>query len=149
MVVTDQSYIMTVGENKNKFQYKSDAVAEQYNWPFIRKNFNEQQQKYSNKVKIYLTEYGFQLGYGVKRLVPYHFDVKQGSYEWMIWANRHFAMSPANGPYASFSFVPVDQETYDHKKGFRIRILKENGNVCLIANRASVWPWTKLISTTV
>lgn len=69
MIVEEPSFEMKVGVDKNKFQYKV-SVSDVYSYPFIKKKLNNGS-KFSNLVKIYLTKFGFQIGYGLKKLVPY------------------------------------------------------------------------------
>ena len=141
-----QTFAMNVGPKRNKFQFECDAVNKFYVWPFIKSSLNKTK-KFSNEVKITLTERGFQIGHGMKKLLPEYDEIRHNSYQWMVWADNRYIQSPPDGVYCSFSFIPVNKT--DHSHGYKIMVERGERNPYLLANRSNPWPWTKLICTSV
>lgn len=74
-----QTFTMTVGPKRHKFQFEDGAATKPYVWPFIKSSLNKSK-KYSNEVKITLTDKGFQVGHGTKKLLPEYDEIRNGSY---------------------------------------------------------------------
>lgn len=143
----NQVFAMNVGPKKNKFQFEADAVNKFYVWPFLKTSLNKSS-KFSNEIKITLTDRGFQIGHGTKKLLPEYDEIRANNYQWMVWADARYQYSPPDGVYCSFSFIPINKE--DHNQGYKLMIPRNENNPYLIANRSNPWPFhTKLICTSV
>lgn len=62
------------GDQMNHFMYKDTDQRTKFVVPFIKKQMSKSE-KMSGEVVIYLTESGFQIGKGIKKLIPERTEV--------------------------------------------------------------------------
>lgn len=94
-----------------------------------------------------MTRTGFQLGRGIKKLLPAYDEIKSRSYQWMVWAQANYSYSPSNGPFSAFIFEPRDPE--DASQGFRLYVNRGHESPVLIANKVNPFWFTKVICSNV
>jgi len=144
-MLSRQLVTMSVGKNGNMLQFKSNTALDAMVWPFI-KNKLQDKNKYSTEFNIYLRQNGFQIGKGIKTLLPEHEDVRSGSYQWMAWADSKYLKSPQEGAFSYLAIDPVDRN--DHAKGYRLIIPRGEIKPRIISNRSNPLFWSRLIATT-
>lgn len=113
-------FMITVGKSgefENYFMYKETDQRVKYTKPLIKKQMSKSE-KYSGEVIVYLTASGFQIGKGIKKLIPEKSEVQNGSSQHMVWAQSNYPYSDINGKYSCFIFEPQDPN--DHRKGYKL-----------------------------
>ena len=79
MATKNGPFQLTVSEYHNVFQYFETDQRTKMIKPFLKKNLNKSN-KYSGDVRISLTKTGFQIGNGIKKLLPQNMTVENRSY---------------------------------------------------------------------
>ena len=94
---------------------------------------------------IYLTQNGFQIGKGIKKLIPAYVNIDSRSYQRMVWAQANYTHSPINGEYSSFVFKPTDPK--DHSKGYNIYVSRGFEDAVLVSNKNNpIWSTSVICS---
>ena len=137
MVAKNGPFVLTVGSSRNIFQYEESDQRKKYVKPFLKKTLHKND-KYTTDVMIYLTKQGFQIGKGIKKLLPQYMNIDTRSYQYMVWAQANYTHSPINGEYSQFIIKPVDPK--DHSKGYTLFVSRGFQNSYLLTNKPNpIW----------